>query len=84
MRVFGSQSLTKTATVARSTAVDPNFPDLAPENLLQNLDNRSISTQRLTYDRTGVNINGVDYCYRVRADELYNDHNGLYELTLKF
>ena len=48
------------------------------------MDNRSISTQRLTYDRSGADINGVDYCYRVRTDELYNDSNGLYELTLKF
>ena len=48
-----------------------------------NTDNRSTDSTVMAFDRDGNDIVGVDYCYKVRAQEVYQDNGGVYELTLK-
>ena len=56
---------------------------MIPENLINNTDNRSTDRNLKAFDRDGNDINGVDYCYKVRALEVYQDNGGVYDLTLK-
>ena len=63
-RVFGSKSLTKSATVFRSVPNDSNFPNLVASNLVTNIDNRSTSSLKTTYDRSGADL-GTNFCYKI-------------------
>ena len=82
LRIFGSQSLTKTATVVRSLPNDPGSPNLIAQNLVNNIDNWSLNSNRQTFNYNGNAISGTYYCYKVDAADLYTTNNGLYELTL--
>ena len=83
IRFFSSPLQTKNAEIFKSVPVDPDFPNLIADNLLENTDNRSTDRTMAAFDADGNAIPGIDYCYRVRAQELYQDKGGIYELTLK-
>ena len=82
-RVFNSYLQTKNAVIVKSIPTDPAYPALIPENLINNTDNRSTDRTLKAYDRSRNDINGVEYCYMVRAYEVYIGNKGIYELTLK-
>ena len=61
---------------------DTAYPNLTANNLLQNVDNRSMESSVPSYDRNGVDKIGVDYCYRVTGFDVY-ENEFIYELTLE-
>ena len=81
-RVYGLTNLTKTATVVKSIQNDPSYGNLVASNLVQDVDKIiGNSSYSVAFDGSGGYIYDHYSCYRVRAQDFYQNNDGVFELT---